>query len=52
LRQSALEIAPLRVGRPDGGRTATGQVGTRRSNRRTILVLWRSTHGPTAVNDD
>src|SRR5262245_7939470 len=52
LRQSALEVAPLRVGRPYAGPHGSTQVRTRRVDERAVLALRCSTHARPAVKDD
>ncbi len=52
LRQSALEIAPLRLGRPYASRKMTGRNLARRGDVGAILALRCPTHGQPAVNDD
>jgi hypothetical protein len=52
LRQAALEIAALRLGRPHASRAAAWQVGRKRGDGGAIFFLRCSTHGQAAVNDD
>src|SRR5262245_59596004 len=51
LRQSALEIAPLRLGRPYAGRVMTRHNLARRGDVGALLALRCPTHGQPAVND-
>src|SRR6516165_3600170 len=52
LRQSALEIAPLRLRRPYASRKMTGQNLARCRDVGAILALRCPTHGQPVVNDD
>src|SRR5262252_2730096 len=50
LRQSPLEVAPLRLARPYATRITAGQILAPRAD--VVLALRCSTHRPPAVNDD
>src|SRR5262249_55510721 len=52
LRQSALEIAPLRLGRPYAGRDAPAKSLARRGAVAALLALRGPPLGQPAVNDD